>query len=325
MSKRKDQFSAFLGGDGTKKAENNTIAVAKKIIDEQKAMIDGLLNPRVSLPKVKRALNDGESWCRVVYGDLHGSAMDQDAVSALLNDLEIIRPREQVNLGDLVDCGGFLAAHHVMGYVAQTDYSYAEDIHMAATFLDRALPHSETYHYLMGNHERRPEQWVVGLALKQPGDRDWIMDKMMDAVSVESLLQLDARGINYVKQGQTASGQFVPATIRLGKSIYTHTAHEGGTDGLKHLKIFQTNVAFGHTHTAGIWTMREAGDGQTLIARNYGCLCKLQPMWTHTRPTSWNHGYGLEICRPDGRFTAIWVPILNGESMLSDFAGMVNL
>jgi len=60
---------------------------------------------------------------RVLIPDTHGAKIDRAAVSALLADLKTLAPHEIIFLGDHVDCGGFLAQHHVMGYVAETAYS----------------------------------------------------------------------------------------------------------------------------------------------------------------------------------------------------------
>jgi hypothetical protein len=51
-------------------------------------------------------------------------------------------------------------------------------------------------------------------------------------------------------------------------------------------------------------------------AWNPGCLCQLQPLWCHTRPTDWNHGYGVQSVLPSGEFLHINVPIIEGRSLL---------
>ena len=46
-------------------------------------------------------------------------------------------------------------------------------------------------------------------------------------------------------------------------------------------------------------------------------LAKLQPLYKHTEPSSWSHGYGVQFVNASGNFIHINVPILDGESMLA--------
>jgi hypothetical protein len=66
----------------------------------------------------KRSKDD---FVRIIANDLHGSQMDEDAVAAFLADLRTWDADEIILNGDIVECGGFLAAYHTLGYVAQTE------------------------------------------------------------------------------------------------------------------------------------------------------------------------------------------------------------
>jgi len=326
MTNRMDEFAAELGKGKGERVQSRIEKMAKKIIDEQVAMIDALTEPKMVFKRRRRKVNSKGTFLRVVCGDNHGSAGDPTALNALYDDLEILKPAELVHTGDMIDCGGFLAEHHTLNYVPETTYTYANDIHCASLFLDTVAKSVGKMHYVMGNHERRVEKWCIQIAAKGRSDREFVQDRLMKSLSPQALLQLDARGINYVCQGVTDDGQFVPATIRLGKSLYTHTGSErGSSTGAKMMQLFQTNVAFGHTHKAGVWFAREAGTGTTMIARNNGCLCMRQPLWRNSDPTGWTQGYGLEVVREDGSFLALHIPIVDGESMLGDFAHLLNL
>ncbi len=68
--------------------------------------------------------------------DSHGCFIDGAALNAFLGDLEAIKPAEVIMLGDHLDCGGFLAQHQTIGFVAESDYSYAEDVAACNQFLD---------------------------------------------------------------------------------------------------------------------------------------------------------------------------------------------
>jgi len=301
---RTGDFQRELEEMDEKKVTDARVKAMSKIIDEYKMRLDGLVKPKVTLPKLKKKLNDKESFIRVVFGDTHGSKSDPQAINAFLGDMEIIRPREMMCLGDLVDCGGFLAQHHTMGYVDEMGYTYEDDIHMSNMFLDRALPLTTLFEFIEGNHDRRPEKWCTTAGLKAHTDGEWLAQHLLE----------------------TEKNAYVPATVKKGKSIYCHTGCEKGASNPKKLiNLFHTNVAFGHTHRAVYETVREGGTGKTLVGRNYGCLCQLQPLWRNTDPTGWTHGYGLEVIKPDGSFWAIPVPIMEGVSQLSQFTDILNL
>lgn len=250
---------------------------------------------------------------RIIIPDSHGSAIDHGAASAFLADLKIINPAEIVMLGDHVDCGGFLAQHHTLGYVAQTDYSYAEDIAMANSFLDaiqKTAPRA-VIHYIEGNHERRVETWCVTQTLRHSKDSEMLRQ----AFAPEFLLRLKERGIHYYRQSEHYNGLRVPGAILIGKCHFWH-----GTSAAEHaasinLKQFGGNVVYGHTHRADHSLRRPVQTGE-VGAWNPGCLCKLQPLWQHTRPTDWTTGYGMQTVAGNGEFLHINIPIVDGRSLL---------
>ena len=101
----------------------------------------------------------------------------------------------------------------------------------------------------------------------------------------------------------------------LGKCHFWH-----GTSTAKHaasvnLGQIAGNVVYGHTHREDHSSGRPVATGD-IGAWNPGCLCQLQPLWCHTRPTSWTHGYGVQLVAPSGRFLHINVRIVEGQSLL---------
>lgn len=325
---RDTDFDALVQKSSRSRDDASALAAARNIIQEQQRAIDRLTEPSFKPVKPKRTQVDSNSWLRVVFGDMHGSHMDRAAVAAFLGDVEAIKPKEIVILGDFIDCGGFLAEHHVMGYVAETAYNYEDDVHCAASVLDTLQrTTSAKIHYILGNHERRVERWAVTTALKSRTDRKFVLKALMDAFAIENMLALEKRGIAVIKQGETAEGAFVPATLKLGRSLYTHTGFERGgqRSAQQHIDRFGTNVAFGHTHRAEIKYGRIGGSGETVVARNPGCLCLPQPLWMHSEPSAWTQSYMLEVVRGDGTFVSFIVPIIDGASLLSDFTKRLGL
>lgn len=255
----------------------------------------------------------------VAFPDVHGSSQDRAAVAAFLGDLRRLNPSRVVGLGDLIDCGGFLAQHHVMGFVAETEYSFEQDTADANSFLDgvqEAAPNA-LIELLEGNHDQRPEKWAVTAALRNRMDADFLRAR----VSTEEVLGLKKRGIQYFKRSEYYDGLPVQGAIRRGKVVFTHGLQRGGGSGVtgcaRMLDRFGTNVCFGHTHWLAQLVRRSVSQG-TIGAWNLGCLSRLQPLWLHADPSNWTHAYGIFIVAKSGAFLALPVPIVNGVSLLPE-------
>lgn len=252
------------------------------------------------------------------------------ALGAFLADLRSIAPqvREIIMLGDHLDCSGFLAEHHTLGYVAETVTSFEDDMHAANTLLDeiQSICPKAVIHYLEGNHERRIERWCVTKVLKEKnctsGNRDFLLRKYLETFATENVLHLEKRNIHYYKQAQFYMGMRIPATIRLGRCHFTHGSRTGRNPAAAMLADFGGNVVFGHVHRIDSASGRSVKEGE-MGAWSPGCLCQLQPLWNHTQITGWSHGYGLQIVRTDGDFLHINVPIISGRSYLMHLTGKV--
>lgn len=262
-------------------------------------------------PARKRHL--GGELVRVIVPDSHGSAIDASAAGAFLADLRGLDPDEIVLGGDHVDCGGFLAQHHTLGYVAQTDYSYDEDIASANQFLDqiqKAAPRARI-HYIEGNHERRVETWCVTESLRNTKDAEMLRQ----ILAPEFKLHLAERGIHYYRQSQHYHGISIPGAIRLGKCYFWHSVSTAKQAAAVNLRQFAANVVYFHTHRQDHATGAPVGKGE-IGAWNVGCLCKQQPLWQHTRPTDWTTGYGVQLVARSGNFLHVTIPIVHGQSLL---------
>lgn len=124
---------------------------------------DELLNEYEDLQKAKYPVKHVSSnikktkddFIRIIANDVHGSVMDMDAVNAFLIDLKKWNPDEIILNGDIIECGGFLATHHTLGFVSQTEYTFQDDIAKGNWFLDevqKAAPKA-VIHFIEGNHE----------------------------------------------------------------------------------------------------------------------------------------------------------------------------
>jgi predicted phosphodiesterase len=277
------------------------------------------ITPKARQPvPAKKPRTSGEELVRVIVPDTHGCKADRAALSACLGDIKALCPDEIVLLGDHVDCGGLLAQHHVMGYVAETSYTYEEDIASTNAFLDAvqsAAPRARI-HYIEGNHERRAETLCVTMALRNSKDAEFLRK----AIAPEFLLNLEARGIPYYRQGEFYGNLKIPGVIRLGKCYFTHGSKTSTNATASMLAAFGAPLVFGHTHRAQASSGRPVHSG-AIAAWNPGCLCELQPLWMHTNPTSWTHGFGVQIVARSGEFLHLNIPIIGGKSLLGQLAG----
>jgi predicted phosphodiesterase len=257
------------------------------------------------------------TYCRLILADAHGSHASPDALAAVLADLDRLDVREVVLLGDMLECGGFLAQHHTLGYVAQIDETaYEDDIAATNDLLDRiqtACPHARI-HYLEGNHEHRIERWCVDQGLTSRN-----AEYLLRAIGPERVLRLSDRGVSYYRQGER-HGVDVPGVIRLGKTYFTHSGLTRKHAAAGMVERFAGCVWYGHTHRADSHTTRLVSTG-LIAAWCPGCLSALQPRWRHSDPTGWTHGYGLQIVdRDSADFLSVHVPIQGANSYLVGLA-----
>ena len=289
------------------------IAALKKDRDDLLSEYTDLRNARRLPPGAKKPSGSRKAdMVRVCFGDVHGMMMDRSAVDALLRDVKTLNPDEVVIGGDLLECGGWLAKHQPIGFVANCDYSYQEDIEAANVVLDElrsAAPEAEI-HYLEGNHESRVERWVVDETMAHKRDAEFLMR----AFSPEHVLRLKDRGIKYYRRSEIYGEGLPRGWIVLGKMMFTHELGKSVNAARDAVGRTAANVTFFHSHQEDTATMVFPGVG-ICKAFNPGCLSQMQPIWQHSNPTSWSQGYGIDIIAKSGNFQRIHVPIWRGESL----------
>ena len=291
------------------------ISREKKRADMLEARLARLQAVKVPKPQAVKKRRGKDDTIRVIFPDLHGYYQDTQAVAAFLSDVKTLAPDEVIGLGDLIDCGGFLAQHHVMGFVAETSYTYEQDIAAAGAFLDAlagAAPGAQI-DLIEGNHCARPERWAVTSALRNQVDSEFL--RRLNAPA--TLLDFKGRGIRYYRRAERYDNLPVPGAIRRGKACFVHGLIRGGSAPEKLLSLFGTNVFYGHTHRAVSVLTRSVTQG-VIGAFNLGCLSQLQPLWQHGDPTTWTHGYGIQIVARSGNFLPLMVPIVDGVSLLPE-------
>jgi hypothetical protein len=248
----------------------------------------------------------------VIFSDVHGNQHDPAAFAALLGDLKILRPDRIFIGGDFINCGGFLAEHHVLGYISEADDSYEEDMSVSNQLLDAILDASSCsdIHFLEGNHEWRVERWALTQRLAHHKD----VELLRRTFCAEHVLRLTERGIRYYRQGHLHEGCDTPGWVKLDGLFYVHKISNSRDAADVALSKAGGNVAYFDTHRASFKPKHIPGIG-LVSAWNPGCLCKRQPLYANTRPTEWTHGYLVRfISRSTGAFSMFNVTINNGTS-----------
>jgi hypothetical protein len=255
---------------------------------------------------------------RVFIPDSHGEHIDLTARDAFLKDLKALDPDEVIWLGDHIDAGGTFSTHQ-RSYTNEMTESYEDDTAACNLFLDlvsTAAPRA-SQKYLEGNHEAHVERWA---AREFASKKD--ADKMLAVFGPEAVLRLKARGIAYYRRSEHYMGLSIPGTIKLGKVFATHGICASSNAAATHVKRFGANVVFGHIHRSQSVVQRTVtSDAQGAWCP--GTLAKLQPLYRHTAPTDWSHGYGVQFVASSGAFLHVNVPIFKGKSALLDAVGMV--
>jgi predicted phosphodiesterase len=316
-----DEIAAGPSAESVSRREKqllSSLRAAEQIIEQQQERIDKLAVSKFSIPTQRQNRTSKGCYVRLIIPDTHGSAIDPNAAAAMFSDCERLKPREIIHLGDAIDCGGFLAQHHVWGYVAESEYTFESDVAAANVFFDRlqAIAPKAVIHYLEGNHDRRIETWCVTQSLRNQIDAGYL--KKMFGVRIQ--LHIEKRGIHHWEQGKRYMDCRIPATIRLGNCFFTHGTKHGKNAASAMLGRFAGNVVFGHVHKLLSASDRTVKDGE-IGAWCPGSLCFEQPLWRHSDPTDWCQGYGLQLVRPNGDFLHINVPIIGGKSYLVDLLG----
>lgn len=319
---RADKEAAELSARAKARRTEIKIRNLNKDLDEVADQFNALRKSSYPKPVVHpccaRPGKGKDDFVRVIIPDVHAAVMDRAAVDACLQEVKRLDPDEVVIMGDLLECGGFLAGHQSLGYVSQTKVTYQQDVTAAIWFLDelaKAAPRARV-HYLEGNHEDRVERWVVDQTMRHERESEFLRK----LVAPEFLLGLAERGIAYYRRGERYHGLEEPGMIRLGKILFVHELSGAKNAAANSLATVAANVNFAHTHREDTASLVMTGVG-LVKAWNAGCLCRTQPLWRHSNPTNWSHGFGIEFVAKSGEFLHVNVPIWKGKSLMGSFLG----
>lgn len=298
------------------RANQKKTAALEKLVEEQARIIQRLRKPNKRQPNAIPTARS-KTYTRVCIPDTHGSKCSKEALNALYGDLrKLSNIREVILLGDHIDCGGFLAQHHTLGYVDETGYSFCEDVAACNEFLDtiHGICPKARITYIEGNHEARIEKWIVTSVLRSEADANLLRS----IFGPEHVLYLAKRGIEFIPQKSRNGNTRTRGAIKRGPCYFTHGASYRGKNAARSaMADFKRNVVFANTHRMLSYAESSAEDEQ-IGAWCPGCLSELMPLWRNTDYTHWSHGYAVQIVKCESeKFLHVNVPIIDGVSLLS--------
>jgi hypothetical protein len=289
-----------------------------KLIESLTAEVTRLRKHRAPKPIKVRKGKAAKHIVRVVIPDTHGNHIDPVARDVFLSDLAQIKPDEIVGLGDHLDCAGTFSTHQ-RSYTNELAESFSDDVDATNDFFDAcqsAAPNAR-WDVLEGNHCAHVERWV---SRNFTSHKDAKM--VVDMLGPTGVLRMHQRGFRYIKRSEFYDNLAIPGAIQKGRVFFVHGVSHAKHAAAVHLERFSANVVFGHVHRSMSIVSR------TVTSTGFGAWCpgtlaKLQPLYLHTHPSGWSHGYGLELVNEStGTFLHLNVPIVGGASMLRELTAL---
>jgi len=320
MTVKADSLTQSSGDSKRIKAMQATIRELEERNEKLEESLKKSRKARHKIPTQRARSTSKGAFVRVFLPDTHGNLVDKLALKAFLTDLEYLQPRELYMMGDHLDCGGWLAQHHTLGFIPETENSFEQDVDAANSLLDavqKRCPKSKIW-YLEGNHEERIEKWIITSVMRHGKDARFLRN----LCGPEAVLHLEERKIPYITKAKTYDGCRVQGTIKAGNVYVTHGTRHGKNAANAMLNRFGASVVFGHVHKLMSCMDRNVKDGE-IGAWSVGHLSRQQPLWRHGDPTDWSQGYGFQIVQPGGDFLHINIPIIDGKSYLGSLGKLL--
>lgn len=256
----------------------------------------------------------------LILPDLHLPLHDKAALRVVLRAYEKIKPSRVVILGDWLDAA-FASSHPVSSREeaeknGSTGGYLQNEIEPCRRILEQLEEHSDEVIYLEGNHEFRVERLIS----RERGA--WLA--IPDLVLPSKLLSVGRKEkftwVPYQHEATAKTAYRLPHYKIAEGLIAVHGWSTAKNAAAKHLELVRGySIVYGHTHRAQAESIRHPMTGHVLKSWSPGCLSSLQPMWMHTKPTEWVHGFSVVYCRNDlSAWTAYTITIDHDQCILPD-------
>lgn len=210
----------------------------------------------------------------VILPDIHDKNVDWDVLDAVCEFIKDYRPEYVVQLGDLLDYECLMEKRNQKypSFDGRDLEGLKEGYYYSSIILNKineVCPQGCKKVFLEGNHEYRA---TVVIAKSE---------FLRDILCYE-------RNVDF--SGWEIHRYLEP--YKLGKLYIIHGEFFGANHVQKHLRHYQKNVAYGHTHDIQTGSMASPLREIPIFGWSLGCLCNLSPGYQNKKSSSWSHGFG---------------------------------
>lgn len=246
-----------------------------------------------TLSKIKGKVNEGTF---VSVPDMHAHTVNWAYLKAVCAFIKDFRPKILIQLGDVVDFECLMKVRHQKypSFDGEDILSLDKEFQAVAkifSMLNQSVSAGTKKIFLKGNHEYRADE-----ILKSHPEFDSL--------------------INIEKRVDLTGWQVMPylEPIKLGKLNFIHGEFYGTNHVQKHLRHYQKNVVYGHTHAIQQDTMASPMRQIPIWGASIGCGCDLNPDYQRNKSNQWQHGFAYGWFEEEsGDFDCQIKRVINGK------------
>ena len=240
----------------------------------------------------------------VVTPDKHFPLHDQKAINVLKKTIEIVKPDEYVDLGDVGEWSAFSAWKFKRRKAPPLEYLIddfnqdIEDVNKGMDMIDESLDkvNCKQKYITEGNHDN----WLNIAVEKYP---------YIPQYKFKNAVNLADRGYDYYPMGKY---------LNIGKLWFYHGHQFGGQyHAANHLRKKACNLMYGHWHDLQQHSVTHHDGAKS--AWSIGCLKDMSPEandWLEYRDVNWSHAFAIVDFFERGLFTVHIIQIINGKTCL---------
>ena len=239
----------------------------------------------------------------IVTPDKHFPLADKQAINALCNIIEELRPDGYIDLGDTGEWASVSkwkwknkSKPHLEYYLPALITDIA-DVNKGMDIIDEALDKANVKekHFCQGNHELWLDYFVEGAPY-------------LPQYACKEAIKIDERGYTYHRAGKL---------LKIHDMNFYHGHNYGGMHhAAAHCRQYKKNIMYGHHHDVQVYTDKK--DGGPISAWSIGCLKSLDREdneFCSGRPLNWMHAIAVVDFIGKQHFVKI-VTINNGKYSL---------
>lgn len=226
-----------------------------------------------TVSKAKTSINKAKIDRWVAISDTHDKDVSWPSLKAICDFIKDFKPKYVIQIGDLLDytCLMGMGKRKYPAFDGQ-DFKQLEDaFEVGQRILDliaTAAPKDAELVYEYGNHEYR----AIELIARCPEFK-----KLLDPEECMDLSRWKV--LPYLK------------SFKIGKLNIFHGEFFGQNHVQKHLKHYQKNILYGHTHGIQQDTMASPMREIPIWGAAMGCVCNVNPDYQRNKSNQWQHGF----------------------------------